>query len=329
VSATNTPGDADSLFKISQPGSYYLTGDITGVSGKTGIEVAADSVTLDLNGFQVVGVAGALVGVGDAANTTRTGVTVRNGVVRDWPSGGVRFFKFGSSRLLRFQDVTSRNNGSHGFECRDSSIFIHCESGSNVGAGFFVGDGCLFESCVAHQNGAAGFDVSFGAQVTGCLARSNTGAGFLANDATLVGCTATFNSDGFSATRCTLTGCQASFNSAWGINASSGSLVNSCGASNNTTGGILANTGTVVRGCQVSASGVGIRTTGSDACIDGNSVSGGTTCFDITGSGNIVMRNTASGGTVRYSFTGVHTTGPIVSVAGTITSTVSTANFEY
>jgi len=34
INATNTPGDADSLFKITQPGSYYLTGNITGVAGK-------------------------------------------------------------------------------------------------------------------------------------------------------------------------------------------------------------------------------------------------------------------------------------------------------
>lgn len=29
ISMANTPGDADSLFKITQPGSYYLTGNIT------------------------------------------------------------------------------------------------------------------------------------------------------------------------------------------------------------------------------------------------------------------------------------------------------------
>jgi len=32
VNSINTPGDADSLFKITQPGSYYLTGNITGVA---------------------------------------------------------------------------------------------------------------------------------------------------------------------------------------------------------------------------------------------------------------------------------------------------------
>src|SRR3989304_4869431 len=51
IGANTTPGDADSLFMITQPGSYYLTGNIIGVSGKFGIEINASGVTLDLMGF--------------------------------------------------------------------------------------------------------------------------------------------------------------------------------------------------------------------------------------------------------------------------------------
>src|SRR6186713_1252076 len=53
IDATNTPGDADSLFKITQPGSYYLTANVTGVNAKYGIEIAASGVTVDLNGFDL------------------------------------------------------------------------------------------------------------------------------------------------------------------------------------------------------------------------------------------------------------------------------------
>ena len=61
INATNTPGDAigdpsPSLFKITQPGSYYLTGNITGVEDTHGIEIVASGVTLDLNGFDLLGV---------------------------------------------------------------------------------------------------------------------------------------------------------------------------------------------------------------------------------------------------------------------------------
>src|SRR5438093_7800183 len=58
VNAVNTPGDFNSLFKISQPGSYYLTGNITGVASKHGIEIVASGVTLDLNGFDLLGAPG-------------------------------------------------------------------------------------------------------------------------------------------------------------------------------------------------------------------------------------------------------------------------------
>src|ERR1700761_393464 len=51
INSTNTPGDADSTYKITQPGSYYLTENLTGTSGKVGIEIAANDVSLDLMGF--------------------------------------------------------------------------------------------------------------------------------------------------------------------------------------------------------------------------------------------------------------------------------------
>src|SRR4051794_19207170 len=45
VNATNTPGDATNTFIISTPGSYYLTGNIMGASGKHGISILANNVT--------------------------------------------------------------------------------------------------------------------------------------------------------------------------------------------------------------------------------------------------------------------------------------------
>ena len=63
VNATNTPGDAINAFIISQPGSYYLTTNLLGVSGKNGIEITANNVTLDLNDFAVQGVSGIAAGI--------------------------------------------------------------------------------------------------------------------------------------------------------------------------------------------------------------------------------------------------------------------------
>ena len=51
------------MFKITQPGSYYLTSNVTGVAGKAGIEVTAPNVTIDLRGFELLGVPGSLAGI--------------------------------------------------------------------------------------------------------------------------------------------------------------------------------------------------------------------------------------------------------------------------
>lgn len=41
VNSTNTPGSATALHVISQPGSYYLPGNLAGDSGKDGILITS------------------------------------------------------------------------------------------------------------------------------------------------------------------------------------------------------------------------------------------------------------------------------------------------
>src|SRR5437867_1430719 len=47
-------------FTISQPGTYVLNGNLTVVSGQNGINVTANILTIDLQGFELVGVPGSL-----------------------------------------------------------------------------------------------------------------------------------------------------------------------------------------------------------------------------------------------------------------------------
>src|SRR5436190_21193357 len=42
-------------FTIGAPGSYYVTGNLTGVAAQHGITINADNVTLDLGGFERAG----------------------------------------------------------------------------------------------------------------------------------------------------------------------------------------------------------------------------------------------------------------------------------
>src|SRR5260221_14162402 len=50
IGALNTPGDSTNVYLISQPGAYYLTGNINGVSSKNGLGINSDNVSVDLNG---------------------------------------------------------------------------------------------------------------------------------------------------------------------------------------------------------------------------------------------------------------------------------------
>jgi len=96
LNATNTPGDSDSVFKITQPGSYYLVNNISVGSGKFGIEIASDRVTVDLNGYAITGVSGSFDGV-SVVGANRSMITVRNGLIRSMGGDGVDLLASGNS----------------------------------------------------------------------------------------------------------------------------------------------------------------------------------------------------------------------------------------
>jgi hypothetical protein len=82
VDTVHTPGASLFMFYINQPGSYYLTTNIVGLSGKDAIGISANNVTLDLNGFALIGGSGTEEGI--YIYNTCTNITVRNGNVSGW-----------------------------------------------------------------------------------------------------------------------------------------------------------------------------------------------------------------------------------------------------
>jgi hypothetical protein len=133
INSTNTPGDNDatpSMFKITQPGSYYLAGNVAGVAGKIGIEVTAFGVTLDLNGFTLTGVAGSLSGISISSG----GTEVRNGTVRNWGGDGIG----GSGTHNRVVDVRAFNNAGMGIYAGNYSEARNCMSVSNGSHGIGI-----------------------------------------------------------------------------------------------------------------------------------------------------------------------------------------------
>jgi parallel beta-helix repeat protein len=85
VDAVHTPGGGAFNFIIGNSGSYYLTTNIAGGSGRAGIEINANDVTLDLNGFSMTGSPGSLTAI--LVNSGCTNVVVRRGTIIGWGNG--------------------------------------------------------------------------------------------------------------------------------------------------------------------------------------------------------------------------------------------------
>jgi len=180
ISATNTPGDADSLFKIIQPGSYYLTGNITGIVGKGGIEIAASGVTIDLNGFDLSGIPG--MGGFDGVTTSvanLTNITIRNGSVRGWGLVGVNLSNPNLVTNCAIIDVRASGNGSNGIMGGAGGTITGCLMYSNSGGGISAGNGCTISNCTARVNTLDGIVVAGECTVLAntCSTNGSTGNG--------------------------------------------------------------------------------------------------------------------------------------------------------
>ena len=356
INLTNTPGDADSLFKITQRGSYYLTGNITGVPGRHGIEIVASGVTLDLMGFDLVGSAevAALDGVSVTA-LNLTNITIRNGSVRGWGGDGVDVGNSSNNLLdgLRASANTGNgiaigtgstisgcsayNNTAIGIWAVAGSTVTGCTAYSNNGDGIVAGEGSTVTGCTAYLNGelfftANGIRAGSGSTVTGCTAHSNTGDGiFASSGSTVTGCTAHSNTrDGISAgSGSTVAGCTSSFNFGNGISASSSSTVTGCTARLNNGDGIQFDSDCRVTDniCESNGfgagSGAGIFATGGDNRIEGNHCTDNDRGIDVDAAGNIIIRNTCASNAINWVIAANNYYGPIINRTGVVTAVVN------
>lgn len=189
VSSTNTPGNAGAVFAISQSGSYYLTGDVAGVSGKNGINISGANVTLDLNGFNLVGVAGSANGIFVTASAR---VSISRGRLVSWPGHGITGANAGTST---YEDLVAESCGSNGFDLGDNARVQRCTARSNTSNGIRLGASGEITDCVANGN-ATGIEVNSGIRLSGCTAAGNISRGILvgSSGAVVTGNTVTVSS---------------------------------------------------------------------------------------------------------------------------------------
>lgn len=235
INEANTPGDADSLFMITQPGSYYLGGNVTGVSGMSGIEIAASNVSIDLNGFSLTGVPGSLDGIVVNPQTQRN-ITIKDGIVTSWGQDGI---DLGAGGLLVTR-IRVRDNGGWGIHANTNSVVTQCTVSLNGAGGILGAQNGLIQNCMLHLNGLAGVGNGIqggsGFTVIGCQVSQSTGDGIHL----VAG-----SGDGMAAVN--VIACTSRRNGGIGIKLATSGLVTKCVANVNGGGGIQA-TNSLVRG---------------------------------------------------------------------------------
>jgi hypothetical protein len=158
---------------ISTPGSYYVTGDLTGSQGNAGITINTDNVTIDLNGFTLIGVQFSFAGI---TGTSRKNITIRNGTLRNWATTGVGLTTCTNVRLT---DLRSIANGGNGFSVGDDSEVVKClAADSTTGVGFSIASRCVVSSCIASGNKDGGFKMNSNNSVYENSATNNVNHGF-------------------------------------------------------------------------------------------------------------------------------------------------------
>lgn len=326
VNATNTPGDAGNVFRITQSGSYYLTGNVVGEAGKNGILIAARNVTLDLNGFAVIGATGAINGI--STTSTAAFVIVRNGTVSGWPVSGVSISSASGGIV---ENIVSAENQFLGFSLSANAVAVHCVAAANQNSGFLAGTNAVITACTSRDNGAIGFSTGNGAVITNCSARDNGSNGFQIGSGSLVRSSAAIG------------------NAANGIQTSSRCLVESNAVVQNGVHGILTGLACRIVGNNASGNGTivtdgaGISDTFGSSVIDSNTCQGNDFGIRVSTNGSVIIRNFCGDNTTNFFIgNGRNTWARVVDVTagfpftvngnsdvGVIDSTQGLANFAY
>ncbi len=241
-------------FTIAAGGSYYLTSNLTVVSG-SGVIITASNVTLDLHGFTIASTAATPSGAGVDVPVFVNGLTVRNGFIRGTTvaQGAAAPFTFTpggfvdgiSNRVLGptgqvyvavMSDLDVRGCSGTGIYSVGAKYY-NCTADSCGGTGL---EGAMATDCTASRCGSDGITCDV---ATRCETLLNAGHGFLVLSA--VNCVATLNGgDGFYVPEGVVTGCISHENSGHGIFAPD-SVVSQSIARRNGKHGIAAERGVI------------------------------------------------------------------------------------
>jgi parallel beta-helix repeat protein len=230
---------------IDQSGSYVLTSNLQVSTNFNCIQIAANNVTLDLNGFALTGPGTGSGGSGIYVNGYNN-ITVMNGTVRDFMSSGIYFL---SSTKIQLKDLKCANNGQRGIYAEHATV-VNCIAEDNGTDGIRAYYSTI-KDCTSNNNTDDGLDVlsstvlnfqaysndnrgiySRRSSLTNCTITFSGGYGIEVSDSTVINSTVYDNDAGIVATNSTVTNCTVNNNSHYGFDLSN-SIVTNCTANNN------------------------------------------------------------------------------------------------
>jgi hypothetical protein len=176
-------------FTISQPGSYYLTTNLT-VSGGNAITIATNGVTLDLNGYTIRSTANPATGTAIWIGSGLRNVAILNGNIEggvtnnagtyNGPGFGYGILSSGSARAVRVSGVNVSGCLYNGINVGndDSTVVESCAVRTVGGNGIAAS---VVKNCTALD---CGYTAVYGATVSDCRGEStSSGTGVYANTA--------------------------------------------------------------------------------------------------------------------------------------------------
>ena len=157
-------------YYITNSGSYYLTGNV-GSNGQDGIVIRVSGVTVDLNGFSVIG---STIGI-SAPVSGLSDVIIRNGTVARCSGPGI---DLSSVRKCQIEHVLVCDNGGIGMSVGSASIIDLCTASGNTGSGIGANESSAVFNCISQSNKVDGIVVTSQCRVSEnlCDGNGNTAA---------------------------------------------------------------------------------------------------------------------------------------------------------
>ncbi len=287
INATTTPGTSTAVYRITNRGSYYLTGNVNGVTAKYGIEIASNNVTVDLMGFTLLGIPGTLDGIHSQFNS---GVIIRNGIVNAFGGDGIDLRNTNSfSYASLIENIISINHTGVGIITNESSIVRNCVASDNDGDGISVWASSLVEGCSSTRNTGNGITTTDGSIVSKCVATQNGGNGIVMNSGGIISECSVFKS--------TLDGIRTSF--------------------------LVVIRDNNVQSSGFGGDGAGIHVTSFGNRIEGNVSYGADRGIDVDDANNFIIRNTCRGNAINWDMVANNNYGVILNRSSAVTAAVS------